>query len=401
MNRQLDLWAPYRPGPEAPWNRRRVVHLHRRAGFAASWPEIERDLNEGPEASITRVLEGKFRTGTATEGFSAVSSALAEAAITADNADRLKAWWVHRMLCGPDPLGERLTLLWHDHFATSNEKVSDLSAMRRQNDMFRSLARAPFGELLSAAVRDPALLVWLDAPANQKGHPNENLARELLELFSLGIGNYTEADVKEAARALAGWTVVDGVFLESAEGHDAGEKTIFGRKARWSGSDLIKALVEMPATALRLARRLCGLFFGEGAPDEAAVRTLAALLRGAGLTSAGESARSCGRAALLRRLEYPNASSLAGGLRHRRRNRPGTHRAASLDAGISRLDGPARSRPVLSAQRGGLARRALMAFVAFADRARESGVGPGRGSASRNSHGARSRRARHAASQGM
>ena len=80
-------------------------------------------------------------------------------------------------------------------------------AMRRQNEMFRSLARAPFGELLGAAVRDPALMVWLDAPANRRGHPNENLARELMELFSLGIGNYTEVDVKEAARALTGWTV--------------------------------------------------------------------------------------------------------------------------------------------------------------------------------------------------
>ena len=115
------------------------------------------------------------------------------------------------MYWGPDPLGERLTLLWHNHFATSNDKVSDLAAMRRQNELFRRHARAPFADLLNAAVRDPALLVFLDAPANRKGHPNENLARELMELFTLGIGHYTEADVKEAARALTGWTVTDGV----------------------------------------------------------------------------------------------------------------------------------------------------------------------------------------------
>ncbi len=208
---------------------------------------------------------------------------MADAAITADNPDRLKAWWVHRMLCGADPLGERLTLLWHDHFATSNQKVNDLSAMRRQNEVFRELARAPFGELLNAAVRDPAMLVWLDAPANRKGHPNENLARELLELFSLGIGNYTEGDVKEAARALSGWTVVDGVFREASAEHDSGEKTIFGRKERWTGADLIEALVEMPATSLRLARRLCGLFFGEAGPDERSVSVLALGLREHGL----------------------------------------------------------------------------------------------------------------------
>ena len=260
-----------------------VVHLHRAAGFAASWPTIERDLQDGPEASIARVLEGEVRPNSTTADLEVISAALGDAAITADDPDRLKAWWVHRMMCGPDSLGERLTLLWHDHFATSNHKVNDLSAMRRQNQLFRELARAPFGELLDAAVRDPATLVWLDAPANRKGHPNENLARELMELFSVGIGNYTEADVKEAARALTGWTVVDGAFREAGDEHDPGEKTIFGRKAPWTGSDLIKALVETPATSLRLARRLCGLFFGEPGRDESAVRALALGLREHGL----------------------------------------------------------------------------------------------------------------------
>ena len=274
-----DPWAVYCPTAEAPWNCRRVVHLHRRAGFAASWPEIQRDLKDGPAASISRILEGRSRPSLVADGFDEVSAALADAAISADDPERLKAWWVFRILCGPDPLGERLTLMWHDHFATSNQKVNDLPAMRRQNDIFRSLARAAFGELMGAVVRDPALLAWLDAPANTKGHPNENLARELMELFSLGIGNYTEVDVKEAARALTGWTVADGVFHEASELHDAGEKTIFGRNAGWTGSDLIKALVEMPATSLRLARRLCGLFFGESGPVDAAVRSLAANLR--------------------------------------------------------------------------------------------------------------------------
>ena len=116
------------------------------------------------------------------------------------------------MLFGPDPLGERLTLALHNHFATSNGKVQDAGAMRRQNDTFRKNAKASFGDLLNAAVRDPALLTFLDAPANRKGHANENLARELLELFALGVGNYTEADVKEAARALTGWSVSDGAF---------------------------------------------------------------------------------------------------------------------------------------------------------------------------------------------
>src|SRR5436190_73747 len=138
------LWAPYAPGDEAPWDLRRVVHLHRRAGFAA----------------------------------------------------------------------------------TCNEKVNDVPAMKRQNEIFRQLGRGPFGELLKAVVHDPALLIWLDAPANRKGQPNENLGRELMELFTLGVGHYTETDVKEAARALTGWKVALGAFRAWAPDHDDGEKTI-------------------------------------------------------------------------------------------------------------------------------------------------------------------------------
>src|SRR5919201_242475 len=133
------------------------------------------------------------------------------------------------MLFCPDPLTVLLTLMWHNHFTTILEKVRDLSLMRRQNETFRRLARAPFAKLLHAAARDPALLVWLDAPSNRKGHPNENLARELMELFSLGIGHYSEHDVKEAARALTGWSVNDeGKFEEVPARHDDGEKAILG-----------------------------------------------------------------------------------------------------------------------------------------------------------------------------
>jgi uncharacterized protein (DUF1800 family) len=269
-------WARYRPSPEAPWNLRRVVHLHRRAGFAANWGELRRDLADGPEASIDRLLAGESRAQSGAEGFERTASLLADAA---REPERLKAWWAYRMLYSPDPLGERLTLMWHNHFATSALKVGDLSAMRRQNELFRALARAPFGQLLRAAVRDPAMLVWLDAPANRKEHPNENLARELMELFSLGIGHYTEADVKEAARALTGWTLVGGKFHEDATLHDAGEKSILGRAGRWRGDDLVRLVLDHPAAAERLALRLCEQFMGEGTADAAANRALASGLR--------------------------------------------------------------------------------------------------------------------------
>ncbi len=148
-----DPWVPYVPSPTTPWNLARVVHLHRRAGFAATWVEIQRDLRDGPQASVTRVLAGKARLDGTIGDFESVSQALAESAASTSMADRLKAWWVFRMLFSPDPLGERLTLMWHNHFATSNLKVNDLAAMVRQNQIFREFARAPFGELLRARSR--------------------------------------------------------------------------------------------------------------------------------------------------------------------------------------------------------------------------------------------------------
>jgi uncharacterized protein (DUF1800 family) len=208
--------------------------------------------------------------------FATVADQLAD---SAHDPFRLKAWWFYRMYAGPDPLGERLTLLCHNHFATSNEKVNNVAAMRRQNEIFRRHGRGPFGELLRAVVHDPALLVYLDAPANRRGHPNENLARELMELFTLGIGHYTEADVREAARALTGWRVARGVFHNWPPDHDSGEKTILSRTGGWTGDDLVRILLEQPATARRLAGRVCEWLMGETGAGAAALDALAAGLR--------------------------------------------------------------------------------------------------------------------------
>jgi uncharacterized protein (DUF1800 family) len=268
------VWGVYTPSDEAPWDLRRVTHLHRRAGFAAAWDELQRDLKDGPEASIDRLIAGKASLHSPSE-FDSTANLLADAAVAANEPGRLKAWWFYRMLFGPDPLGEKLTLTWHNHFATSIAKVQDLSAMRRQNDTFRKLCRSTFGELLNSSVREAALLVWLDAPANRKGHPNENLGRELMELFTLGVGNYTEADVKEAARCLTGWTIEDGKFAEVATRHDDGEKTVVGKTGKWTGADLVRVLLENPATAKRLAWRLCDVFFGEKAVPPEALQSLA------------------------------------------------------------------------------------------------------------------------------
>jgi uncharacterized protein (DUF1800 family) len=271
-------WEPYAPGAKVPWDLWRVVHLHRRAAFAAPWDELQRDLKAGPDASIGRLLKGESAAHTPEE-FASTAGVLADAAEAAGDIGRLKAAWFYRMVFGPDPVGERLALLWHDHFATGYAKVRNVHAMRRQNDLFRAHARARFADLLDAVVRDPALLEYLDAPANRKGHPNENLARELMELFTLGLGHYSETDVKEAARCLTGWGVDEDKFAENPQRHDDGEKTVLGKTGKWTGTDLVNLLLKQSATADRLAAKLVKTFFGEGACPADAVKELAAGLR--------------------------------------------------------------------------------------------------------------------------
>jgi uncharacterized protein (DUF1800 family) len=274
-----ELWEAYKPDAQAPWNLRRVVHLHRRAGFAATWNELQRDLKDGPDLAITRLVKGETRAEGVPEDFASIADMLGNQALESSDVTRLKAWWLYCMLWTPDPLGERLTLLWHNHFATSNAKVENPSAMRRQNQIFREFGRGPFGKLLKAVVHDPAMLIWLDAPANRKGQPNENLARELMELFTLGIGHYTETDVKEGARALTGWKIAQGAFRDWSPDHDEGEKTLLGRRGHWKGDDFVRMLLEHPATARRLAWRLCEWLMGENAVDAAGLDALATELR--------------------------------------------------------------------------------------------------------------------------
>lgn len=271
-------WSEYAPTESSPWNLRRVVHLHRRAAFAAPWSELQRDLADGPQAAVDRLLAGPVRWDDDVS-FTQLADTIGDAAMASGSSGRLQAWWMFRMLKSPDPLGERLTLTWHNHFATSNRKVQDLVRMRGQNERLRQLARAPFDELLAAAVKHPAMLVWLDADSNRKGHANENLARELMELFTLGIDNFDEHDVQEAARALTGWSIAGGEFGFREARHDDGEKTVLGHTGKLDGDGLLELLVDHPATSQRLAWRLCRTFFGENVVDDNAITQLADGLR--------------------------------------------------------------------------------------------------------------------------
>ena len=271
----MSHWNRYQSSSGAPWNLKRVVHLHRRVVFGACRSEVLRDLQDDPQAAVTRILNGTCRSAGAPAEFDNLAEIIGISAVDSGSAERLKAWWLFRCLTSPRPLEERLTLMWHNHFATSNLKVNNLQLMKQQNETLRRYALSPFGDLLSAMAHDPALLQWLDAPSNRAGMPNENLARELLELFSLGIGNYSERDIKQAARALTGWTVRQGKFQVVDETHDGGSKSILNHAGNWNGDDLLRIVLNEKSCARRLAWRLTNEFCGENVVSEAALNELA------------------------------------------------------------------------------------------------------------------------------
>ena len=170
----------------------------------------------------------------------------------------LEQWWVDEMLATDSPLVERMTLFWHNHFTTSVRKVRYAPALFRQNALFRREATGNFATLLRQISRDPAMLIYLDGVKSVARQPNENFGRELLELFTLGEGHYTEADVKAAARAFTGWTVDSetGSFVDHLDRHDTGEKTFLGKTGNLSGDDVLTILLAHPRTAETIVEKL-------------------------------------------------------------------------------------------------------------------------------------------------
>jgi hypothetical protein len=173
---------------------------------------------------------------------------------------RLGVWWANRMLTTRRPLEEKLTLFWHGHFATGDAKVRDYRMMLRQNEMLRKHASGRLRDLLVGILEDPAMLVYLDNGENVKQHPNENFGRELLELFTMGVGNYTEHDVREAARAFTGWTNDVLEFKFDKDQHDFGEKTFMGRTGPLDGTDIIDTILNEPSTGEFVAAKLYRYF---------------------------------------------------------------------------------------------------------------------------------------------
>jgi uncharacterized protein (DUF1800 family) len=271
-------------------------HLLNRTGFSATPAEIDAYAGLTPEQAVDRLLAGAgrpaatpppawatgFESPRRFRGMSAEERKLAVREIF-QKAFELRSWWLTEMLTTASPLNERMTLFWHNHFVSSVRKVRSPQLMYRQNVLLRQHAFGNFGEMLRAVARDPAMVVYLDSASNRKGQPNENFAREVMELFTLGEGNYTERDIKEAARAFTGWGInIDtGDFMFRRQLHDDGTKTVLGRTGNLDGDAVLELLLAQPQTAELIVAKLWREFVSLQ-PDPAEVRRIARLFRESG-----------------------------------------------------------------------------------------------------------------------
>jgi hypothetical protein len=285
-SRAADWLEPFVPSASEPWDFEAASHLARRVRFGPSVAEIEHVLALGVAAAVDEVLafggsEPELDAKLRSQG---VVSMEAMAGADDEPGDPLRDSWMFRIAYTRFPLREKLVLLWHDHFACAKGKVLRDLLMRQQNDLFRRHAAGSFRELLAAVARDAAMLVYLDNRLSHKEHPNENWARELLELFTLGPDHYTLVDIQQIARAFTGWTTPEAhlpQFRFDPKAHDTGDKQIFGATVRGrDGEDGVQEGVEV--LDLVLAQPSCGEFiarkmmvwFADNQPDAEVVREL-------------------------------------------------------------------------------------------------------------------------------
>lgn len=250
-----NLWEPFEPTPQEPWDRRRAAHLIRRAGFGGTVRQIDELVAMG----LDKALE-KLRNPTGVDSFEAEMAPLEKSLVSRQEPQALASWWLLRMAKTPHQLLEKATFFWHGHFATSVDKVADSTAMLHQYRLLREHALGRFELLVQGISRNPAMLIYLDSTDNRKTRPNENYARELLELFCLGAGNYSERDIKELARCFTGWEVRQNQFQFKPHQHDSGIKTIFDQSGPFGGEDAVRIVLRQPAAARYIARKLVRFF---------------------------------------------------------------------------------------------------------------------------------------------
>lgn len=238
---------------------RDIAHLMRRAGFGVTPEEWANYVQLGIDGTTDRLLHPE----NVVEPVDALLQQMGEDIFNFDDLSSLKRWWLFRMARTKRPLLEKMTLFWHNHFATANYKVENSRWMWQQNRLFRQHALGKFPALLKAVALDAAMLSWLDGNENRKGAANENFGRELLELFTLGVnGGYTEADVKAAARAFTGWHWDDAKHkaVFDPDQHDKGVKVFLGHTGRLHADDILNIVAEHPSTARFLSIKLLRFF---------------------------------------------------------------------------------------------------------------------------------------------
>jgi uncharacterized protein (DUF1800 family) len=267
-----------------------MAHLLRRAGFGATREELEEYTARGYEAIVEELLHPELAPP--------LEADIIRRYHVDQNSLMLiessQAYWLYRIINTRRPLEEKMALFWHGLFATAYGKLNHAKAVVNQTNTFRRHGLGYFRTLLLELSRDPAMIFWLDNKDNHKGAPNENYGRELLELFSMGIGNYAEDDVKACARAFTGWTInnarymsirasrdsiwphgrLDWQFVYRPEDHDDSPKTFLGHTGRFNGEDVIDIICDQPATAWFVSRKLYE-FFVSDTPDEGAIQALA------------------------------------------------------------------------------------------------------------------------------
>jgi hypothetical protein len=256
----VEAWKPWEPAA-GEWTRKWAAHLFRRAAFGATPAEIDAAVADGLPKTLAKLTAG---APDAAEMLELVN----ETGKYIDNPADLRAWWLYAIFEGGHPLREKMTLFWHNHFATSYAKIRSTKLMYEQNVTLRKHALGKFRPFLLDMSKDTAMLLWLDSNQNVKGAPNENYAREVMELFSLGVGNYTEKDVQEAARAFTGWHHdAEGQRFEfKRELHDDGEKTVLNKTGRWTGTDVVRICCDQPACAKFLVGKLYTFLVSETPP---------------------------------------------------------------------------------------------------------------------------------------
>ena len=271
-------WEPWQPTAASPWNEPLAAHLYRRACFGAARDELRQAVRRSPQQCVDEILAASREENAKRQQFDDQMEAMGDGLVTGE-VEALQPWWLYRMIFTPSPLTERMTLFWHGHFATSGAKVQSARMMLVQNRLFRTHALGRFEPLVQAVSKDPAMLIYLDSRTSARLHPNENYAREVMELFCLGEGHYTERDIQEVARCFTGWEVRQNNFRFNRHQHDAGTKTIFGQRGSFGGEDAVRIIVAQPAAPRLIARTLIAHFCCDAPVSDALIEPLARELR--------------------------------------------------------------------------------------------------------------------------